>query len=59
MLLSVLEHTPIRVVVEYSAAQEQTTVSVSYGGERFDPAEGDTELYYKVLKSSVEELQYE
>ncbi|MBQ3426201.1 MAG: amino acid ABC transporter ATP-binding protein [Clostridia bacterium] len=59
MLFSVLEHTPIRVVVEYSAAQEQTTVSVSYGGERFDPAEGDNELSYKVLKSSVEELQYE
>jgi len=59
MLLPVLEHTPIRVVVEYSAAEEQAAVTVSYGGERFDPAAGENELSYKVLKASVEELRYE
>jgi len=59
MLLPVLEHTPIRVVVEYSAAEEQASVTVSYGGERFDPAAGENELSYKVLKASVEELRYE
>ena len=53
MLLPVLEHTPIRVIVEYSAAEERATVTASYGGERFDPAAGDNELSYNVLKKSV------
>ncbi|MGI6264726.1 MAG: amino acid ABC transporter ATP-binding protein, partial [Acutalibacteraceae bacterium] len=58
MLLPVLAHTPIRVVVEYAAAEEQTTVTVSYGGEPFDPASGDNALSYNVLKASVDELCY-
>ncbi len=58
MLLPVLEHTPIRVTVEYSPVEKQATVTVSYGGERFDPAEGENAFSYKVLKASVEELRY-
>lgn len=58
MLLPVLEHTPIRVSVEYSPTEELTTVTASYGGERYDPAEGDNELSYKVLKASVENLSW-
>ena len=58
MLLPVLERTPIRVTIEYSPAEELTTVTAEYGGERFDPAEGDNELSYKVLKASVEAMSW-
>ena len=58
-LVKVLKNTPIRVVIEYSASDEQATVTVSYGGERFDPATGDNELSYNVLKTAVDELDYE
>lgn len=58
MLRPVLAHTPLHVVVEYAAAEEQTTVTVSYAGERFDPAEGENELSYTLLKRSVEALDY-
>jgi len=47
------------VTVEYSPVEKQATVIASYGGERFDPAEGGNELSYNVLKSSVEDLSYE
>lgn len=59
MLLPVLEKTPIHVDVEYAPEEGQTMVTVSYGGEAFNPEEGDNALSYKVLKSSVEELRYE
>ena len=59
MLLPVLERTPLSVTVEYADAQQLSTVTVRYGGERFDPAQGENELSYKVLKSSVEELSYD
>ncbi|MBR3365152.1 MAG: hypothetical protein IKG53_09805, partial [Solobacterium sp.] len=58
MLLKVLQETPLHVSIEYSAERERTTVTVSYGGPRFDPAEGENELSYAVLKNSVEELSY-
>ena len=58
MLLKVLQETPLHVSIEYSADRERTTVTVSYGGPRFDPAEGENELSYAVLKNSVEELSY-
>ena len=59
LLRQVLAEEPIRVVVEYDAAEARTTVTVRYGGRRFDPAEGENELAYRVLKASVEELTYE
>ncbi|MCR5370835.1 MAG: amino acid ABC transporter ATP-binding protein [Clostridium sp.] len=58
MLLKVLQEIPLHVSIEYSAERERTTVTVSYGGPRFDPAEGENELSYAVLKNSVEELSY-
>lgn len=58
MLLPLLGRTQLHVTLEYAAAEEQATVTVSYGGERFDPAEGENELSYLVLKRSVEELSY-
>jgi len=50
---------PIRVAVEYTAEAGQTDVTVSYGGERFDPAEGENKLSYNLLKKSMERLEYE
>ena len=44
--------------VEYSEEREQAIVTVACCGERFDPAQGDNELSYMVLKQSVEELSY-
>ncbi|MCR5788841.1 MAG: amino acid ABC transporter ATP-binding protein [Lachnospiraceae bacterium] len=58
MLFPVLARTPIRVTVEYSEVEEQAVVTAEYGGERFDPAEGENSISYKVLKGSVEELSY-
>ncbi len=58
MLLPILGRAPIRVTTEYAEAEGQATVTVSYGGERFDPAEGENELSYRILSRSVEELTY-
>ena len=58
MLRPVLGKTTVYVTVEYSPVQEQASVTVTYGGERFDPASGDNALSYRVLQSSVEELSY-
>ena len=58
MLWSILKETPLTVTVEYAEAEETATVTVRYGGEKYDPATGDNALSYKVLKSSVEELSY-
>ena len=58
MLVPVLGQAPIHVILEYAPAEEQAVMTVSYGGERFDPAQGDNELSYMVLKKSVEELSY-
>ena len=58
LLLPLLGVTPIHVMLEYAPTEEQATVTVSYGGARFDPAEGENELSYTFLKKSVEELSY-
>lgn len=51
-------HLPVCVTTEYTAESGQATVDVAYGGERFDPAEGENELSYRVLKKSMDELDY-
>lgn len=58
MLQPVLAETPVRVSVEYSEDEETAVMNAAYGGERFDPAEGENSLSYQVLKKSVEELTY-
>ena len=58
LLWDILKTRPLNVTVEYAEAEQAATVTVRYGGERYDPAEGDNALSYKVLKSSVEELTY-
>lgn len=49
---------PIRVVVEYSAAEETATVTISYFGDRFDPADGENRLSYDMLKKSVSDIRF-
>ena len=58
MLLPVLRRIPIHITAEYSPEDERAVVTASYGGDRFDPAEGENRLSYTVLKKSVEELSY-
>ena len=58
ILLPVLNRTAIHVAIEYSEEQETATVTVAYGGERFDPAAGENDLAYTVLKRSIHELAY-
>ena len=49
---------PIRVIAEYSAAEKKAMVTISYGGEAFDPADGDNLLSYNMLKQSVSDIQH-
>ena len=59
ILLPVLNRTAVHVSVEYSEEQETATVTVAYGGDRYDPAAGENDLAYTVLKRSVSELTYQ
>ena len=49
---------PIHVLVEHSERDRSTAVTVSYGGERFDPKDTENELSYAVLKGTAEEMRY-
>ena len=59
ILRPVLAERPITVSIEYSDAEERSTVTVRYGGEQWDPERGENALSYRFLKASVEELRYE
>ena len=59
MLRNVLEYSSVHMTVEYAPEEEQTIVTATYAGERFDPEEGDNKLSFAVLKASVDELRYE
>ena len=59
MLRNVLEYSSVHMTVEYAPEEEQTTVTATYAGDRFDPEEGDNKLSFAVLKASVDELRYE
>ena len=58
ILQPLLGKTPVNVTLEYAPSDEQATVTVSYDGGRFDPAEGENELSYMLLTKTVEELNY-
>ena len=58
MLLPAVETFPIRFVAEYTEKEQAMSITVTYGGEKYDPAEGEDKLSYNVLKQSVEELTY-
>ena len=58
ILLPVLDSAPVRFMAEYSPKEEQAVVTVRYGGGRFDPAEGENQFAYDVLKRSLGDLSY-
>ena len=49
----------IHVQVEHSAQDETTSVTVTYGGDRFAPEETDNELSLLMLRSAARELVYQ
>lgn len=59
LLQPVLEENPLKILIEYSAAKEKAIITASYAGKPFDPANGDNELSYNLLKNTVEELTYD
>ncbi len=59
MLLPVLGRACIRITAEYSAENEKAIITACYGGDRFDPSEGEDTLSYRLLKGSVDELSYD
>ncbi len=58
ILLPRMERPRIRVLVEYSAQERTTAVTVDYGGERFDPKDTDNDLSLMTLKSVSEAINY-
>ena len=58
ILRPVLDHVPVLIMVEHSEQDDKTEVNVSYGGDKFDPAENGDGFSYKVLNSTVCSLTY-
>ena len=58
ILLPRMEQPRIRVLVEYSAQEKTTGVTVSYAGARFDPRETDNSLSLSVLRGAAQEFLY-
>ena len=58
ILKSVLAHTPMLITIEHSEKDNDTEITASYGGEKFDPAESEDDFSYQVLKSTVKSLTY-
>lgn len=58
ILLPAGDYFPIHMAIEYSAAELTATVTVSYGGGRFDPADGKNQFSYNVLKKAVKNVEY-
>ena len=58
ILLPRMPQPHIRVVIEHAVEEESTTVTVSYGGEAFDPRTTDNELSLKMLEGMAEEIRY-
>ena len=58
ILLSGADWTQIRVTLEHSPQTEQTELTVTYDGKRFDPREADNDLPRTLLLSTAEEIRY-
>ena len=48
----------IRIVIEHAAREESTTVTISYGGERFDPRSTENTLSLQVMQTAAEKIDY-
>ena len=49
---------PIEFEVEYTDDDERAKITITYGKDKFDPADTDDELSYKVLKQRTEQITY-
>ncbi len=58
MILSALFSPKIRTIVEYSAADESTKMTVRYNGEPFDVTANGDRLSLAVIKSAASEMIY-
>ena len=58
LLKPLLARLPVVVTVEYDENGGHALVTITYSGERYDPADSENELSYNMLKASVEELTY-
>ncbi len=54
----VLDCTPVLITIEHSEKDNETEVTASYGGKRFDPAESGDGFSYEVLRSMVKSVSY-
>ena len=59
ILLPVMGNTAIHVTMEYSEEKETASITIAYGGGRFNPAGEEDDLSHTVLKWSVDKLTYE
>lgn len=50
---------PIHAIVEYSNEEETATVTVSYGGDSFDPADGENTLSYNLLRQTIGDILHQ
>ena len=58
ILLPALSEICINVLIEHSAQDGHTAVTVTYSGARFDPEESGNEISLAVLRGAVGELSY-
>lgn len=58
MLLPIDIYLPIRVLVEYSAREEQSIIRISYGGHKFDIRNADNELSFSIINNMAREISY-
>nr|WP_026666284.1 amino acid ABC transporter ATP-binding protein [Butyrivibrio sp. FC2001] len=58
LLLPALEEPRVHVAIEYSEKDAQATMTVRYGGPKFDVTSQRDELAIKVLKSAISDMAY-
>ncbi len=58
ILMPRMEQLHICVMVEHSAQENASSLTVTYDGGRFDPADTDNTLSLATLKSAAEEIRY-
>lgn len=58
LLLPYLKDPKIQIIVEYSAADESTTMDIRYNGDSFDVTQEGDKLSLAVLRSAVSEMTY-
>ena len=58
ILLPRLKEPGMHVTIEHSSKDEQTDITVTYNGERFDPQDSDNDLALMTMKNAAEEFSY-